>query len=371
MKPTSSRLWTLSLLAASLLAPAGASANDWYRWRGPEQNGVSREKNLPETWDPDSNENVVWKVTGGGMSSPIVMKGKVYALTRVGEAKAEATVTAGPQTQEALTCFDAKTGKVLWQHVENLYQTDLPFHRIGWSNVTGDPETNRVYALGGQCTLYCLDAETGKPVWNRQMSEEFGLISTFGGRTPTPAVDEDRLYVAGVAFGWGDNAKSQYRVFCLDKNTGELRWTNGTGGIPVDAPYQTPIVSIINGERLVITGGGDGSVTAFQARTGKKVWTYKISKRGFNASIVADDKGRVYACHSEENLKGSRMGAVVCIDASGGQELDDLLQAIGDVHRIEPPASYAGTTPDGEVLDPLVDRPKRILVCLVTVTEVV
>src|SRR5256885_890295 len=131
MKPTFPRqqtratvrpgLVTLSLLCTSLLAPA-ALANDWYRWRGPEQNGVSREKNLPETWDPDSGENVVWKVDGGGMSSPIVMKGKVYALTRVGEAKAENTVTAGPQTQEALTCFDAKTGNVLWQHVENMYQ---------------------------------------------------------------------------------------------------------------------------------------------------------------------------------------------------------------------------------------------------------
>src|SRR3954447_4891335 len=59
------------------------------------------------------------------------------------------------------------------------------------------------------------------------------------------------------------------------------------------------------------------------------------------------------------------------IDAAGGQELDDLLQAIGHVHGIEAPASYAGTTPDGEVLNPLVDRPERILVCLVAVTEVV
>ena len=76
MKPTSPRLWILSLFCAALLAPA-ARANDWYRWRGPEQNGVSREKNLPETWDPDTGENVAWKLDIGGMSSPVVMKGKV------------------------------------------------------------------------------------------------------------------------------------------------------------------------------------------------------------------------------------------------------------------------------------------------------
>src|SRR5437762_12672146 len=70
-----------AMLIVTLLAAATASANDWYRWRGPEQNGVSREKNLPETWDPDTGENVAWNVDVGGMSSPIVMKGKVYALT--------------------------------------------------------------------------------------------------------------------------------------------------------------------------------------------------------------------------------------------------------------------------------------------------
>jgi len=327
MKPTPPRprtrsrilLPVLALALAPLLAPADAPANDWYRWRGPEQNGVSREKNLPETWDPDTGENVAWKADIGGMSSPVVMKGKVYTLNRINETKSEGTVTAGPQTQEALICTDAKTGKLLWQHAENMYQTDVPFHRVGWSNVTGDPESNRVYALGAQNMLMCLDADTGKEVWKRQMSEEFGLITTFGGRAPTPAIDEDRVYVACVAFGWGDNAKSQYRVFCLDKNTGEFRWTTGTGGIPVDAPYQTPVVAVINGERLVVTGAGDGSVTAFQARTGKKVWTHKISKRGSSSSVVVDDKGRVYASHSEENLKGNRMGAVVCIDASSGQ----------------------------------------------------
>jgi len=103
-------------------------------------------------------------------------------------------------------------------------------------------------------------AEIPPKTRKRQMTEDLGLISTFGGRTPSPAIDEDQLFVAGVAFGWGDNARSQYRVFCFDKNTGELRWTNGTGGIPVDSPYQTPVISVINGEKLVVTGAGDGTV---------------------------------------------------------------------------------------------------------------
>ena len=320
MKPTIAVRQSLLLSLCVLLAPALALAGDWHRWRGPEQNGVSREKNLPDKWDPDTGENVLWKTQGiGGMSSPIVMKGKLFTLTRSGDVPSpDGDVVPGPQTRETLVCLDAETGKELWRHSENMFQTDLPFHRLGWGNVAGDPEANRVYAYGAQGMLYALDADSGKPLWKRSMSEDFGMISTFGGRTPSPAIDEDQLFIAGVAFGWGDNARSQYRVFCFDKNTGELRWTSGTGGIPVDAPYQTPSINVIDGERLVITGGGDGTVSAFQARTGKRAWVHKISKRGINASVLVDGNF-VYASNSEENLVGNRMGTVVCIEASGGQ----------------------------------------------------
>ena len=111
------KLATLAL--AGMFAAAPVLANDWYQWRGPEQNGVSREKNLPEKWTPEG-ENVVWVGDVGGMSCPIVMNGKLYTFTRVGEVAAgegsTATVDPGPKTQEALTCVDAKTGKIVWQH---------------------------------------------------------------------------------------------------------------------------------------------------------------------------------------------------------------------------------------------------------------
>jgi outer membrane protein assembly factor BamB len=306
------------LLATTSLALAAAKppATGWYQWRGPEQNGVSREKNLPDKWDLDSGENLVWENEVGGMSSPIVMNGKVYTYTRIGEVEANDTLVAGQKTQDAIVAIDAKTGKVLWTHAENMTQTDVPFHRLGWSNVVGDPETGRVYGLGAQCTLVCLDGETGKPVWKRQMTEEFGMISTFGGRTPSPAIDEDQLFVGGVAFGWGDHARSNHRLFCFDKTTGELRWSEGTGGIPVDSPYNTPVISNIAGQRTVVLGAGDGTVAAFQARTGKKLWTHKVSKRGLNASVVVEGD-MIYACSSEENVASATMGAVVCIDASG------------------------------------------------------
>ena len=317
MKLSIGRLIAASLaVACAWLCTRPLLANDWYQWRGPEQNGVSRETHLPESWSPDG-DNVVWNAPIGGMSSPIVMKGKLYTITRVGEEPADngTAVIAGPKTQEAVVCLDAKTGQQLWVHTSNMYMTDDPFHRLGWSNVCGDPATGRVYALGAQNELVCLDGDSGKVVWLHQMTEEYGVISTFGGRTPSPAIDEDQVFVAGVAFGWADNAGGQYRVFAFDKTTGEPRWTNGTGGIPVDAPYQTPTITNINGEHVLVTGSGDGGAYCFQARTGKKLWGFKGAKRGYNASPLVHDN-KVYVNWDLDNYDSTRLGRIVCLDPS-------------------------------------------------------
>src|SRR5688572_23363046 len=305
------------VLACLLLAPTVAAARDWHQWRGPEQNGVSRETNLPEKWDPDAGENVLWTAPAGGMSSPIVMKGRVYVLGRTGEVKRGNALTVGPRTQETVVCLDANTGKPIWDYKMNMTQTEVPVHRLGWSNPVGDPSTGRVYVLGAQCNLVCFDGETGKVAWQRQMTEEFGMISTFGGRTPSPAIDEDQVFIAGVAFGWGDNARSAYRVFALDKNTGELHWTSSTGGLPVDSPYQTPVITVIDGQRQLIVGSGDGGVYGFQPRAGKKLWGHQVSKRGINASPLVDGS-RMYVCTGEVNIDNWHSGPVRCIDVAGG-----------------------------------------------------
>src|SRR5687768_2851625 len=85
----------LSACLAPMLLAADAKTGTarvpgWYQWRGPEQNGVSRETGLVDEWDPDTGENVIWTADVGGMSSPVVWNGKLYTWTRVGEVPAGA-----------------------------------------------------------------------------------------------------------------------------------------------------------------------------------------------------------------------------------------------------------------------------------------
>src|SRR6266568_3315931 len=52
-----------------------SQAGDWTHWRGPEQTGVSREKDLPNRWSPNpkaENNNLIWKQPYGGRSTPII-----------------------------------------------------------------------------------------------------------------------------------------------------------------------------------------------------------------------------------------------------------------------------------------------------------
>src|SRR5215212_9472365 len=147
--------WTIAAALAVLVGGASSRAGDWAQWRGPAQNGVSDETNLPVSFDPFSGENVAWHNPAvSGMSSPVVMKGRLYTWTRVGEEKwgegGQATIVVGPKTQEALVCVDANTGKTIWEYRVNMTQTDVPFHRLGWGNVAADPATGRVYGYGTQ-----------------------------------------------------------------------------------------------------------------------------------------------------------------------------------------------------------------------------
>lgn len=280
-------------------------ASDWPSWRGPNQNGASSETGLVSNWSVNG-ENLLWKADFIGRSTPVVMNGRVYVIGRAGE---------GLTRQEVVACFDANTGKQLWEHRFNVFLTTVPFNRVGWSCLAGDPETGNVYAYGVGGMFYCYNRD-GKILWSRSLTEEFGRFSGYGGRTQTPVIDEDRVIISFLNTGWGNQSAMGHRFFAFNKRTGEMIWESEPSARPVDTNYSTPVVAMINGQRLLIAGGANGSVVAMKARTGEPVWEFKLTKTAINPSVVVEGN-RVYAMHSEENLDNTVMGRVVCIDATG------------------------------------------------------
>jgi outer membrane protein assembly factor BamB len=324
MRSGHSQVHTLAL-AALLLATCGQAMAeidplDWPNWRGPRQDSTSPETNLPSEWDMKGGEgsNLLWKKKElGGRSTPIVMNGKLYTIVRhLPETKLEA---------EKVVCADAATGDILWEHVFNVYLSDVPDTRLGWSCCVGNPETGRVFAQGVSGYFCCLDAKTGKVIWERSLHEEFGLLSTYGGRTNVPVLYDDTVIASAVVVGWGDTpdwglmAKPAHRFMAFDQETGELRWLKGTRLIPTDTTYSTPTVVEIDGVDCLVFGSGDGQIWALQAGTGLPVWNYAFSQRGINTSPTVSPDGTVYVGHSEENLVSNTQGAVVALEKDGTQ----------------------------------------------------
>src|SRR5690606_34988058 len=161
----------VSTKTASKASEGKADPQDWLYWRGPEFNGISRATGLPDSWNPEGGEgsNVLWKRDDlGTRSTPVVMDGKLFVLA--------AAEQGTPREGERVVCVDAKTGETIWENRFNVYLSDVPVERVGWSAVTADPETNTVYALGVAGHFQCIDADTGKTVWLRKMHEEFGML---------------------------------------------------------------------------------------------------------------------------------------------------------------------------------------------------
>src|SRR6201988_1643319 len=280
------------------------STSDWADWRGPARNGVSTEKNLPEKWTPNG-ANMLWKAPYGGRSAPIVMGDRVFIQNSAGK---------GENMQERVMCFNADTGKLLWEHRFNVYLSDVPPHRVGWASPVGDPTTGDIYVFGVGGNLISLSRE-GKVIWERSLGEDFGLLTTHGGRTVSPIVDGDLVIVSGVTFAWGQHGRGAHRFKAFDKKTGQTIWVSAPGGRPYDTTYAPPVITNVNGTRLLIQGASDGVVHAIKAQTGEPVWKYEISKRGLNTGAVVYGNTAILT-HSEENLDSNEMGMMVAVDAA-------------------------------------------------------
>ncbi len=300
----------LCLGVSSQLVGAEFDPMDWPNWRGPSQDSRSAEIGLIDQFDPDGGpgSNVLWKSeAAGGISTPVVMNGRLFTIARDSPGT--------PKDAEKVICLDAVTGEVLWENIYNVFLSDLPAERVGWCHVCADPDTNRVYVLGACCYFQCIDAETGKTLWSRSLSEEFGMLSTYGGRTNTPVMFEDLVIISGVTTGWDTTARPAHRFLAFQKDRGDLVWITSTRPLPEDTTYSTPVIRVIAGQQVMVAGSGDGDVYGIQPRTGKILWKQALSRRGINTSVAIDDVGNVYATHGEENPEGTAMGAVVRIDA--------------------------------------------------------
>jgi len=302
------------LLAAALIvtvgvlgsaqAPRRVALGDWPEARGPNGDGVSTETGLVEKWALNG-QNFLWRAPYGGRSAPIVMGNRVYVQNPAEH---------GPSLQERVMALEADTGKLVWEYRFNVFQSDVPPHRIAWASPAADPETGNLYALSAGAQVVALSKD-GKLLWDRSIGEEYAAFTTHGGRTMSPIIDGNLVIVSAAISNWGSAANRSHRFVALDKRTGDIVYLSNPGGRPYDTAYAAPMIATINGQRLLIAGLGDGGIHAIRPQTGEKVWSYVAAKRAINTGVVVKGTS-VIISHGDENPESNELGVIAAIDGS-------------------------------------------------------
>lgn len=210
-------------------------AGDWPRFLGPTHDMASTETNLLTNLPP-GGPRLVWEMEkGDGYAAPSVAGDRLVLFHRVGD-------------EAVVDCLNALDGRRYWR-----FASPTAYHdRYGYNHgprcspvIAGDA----VFTYGADGQLHCLDLNTGKVRWQRDILKEFKLKQNFFGVGSTPLVEGDKLIVNVGAPGGPC-------VAAFDTATGKLIWGTGNEWGP---SYASPVPATINGQRRVFVFAGGES----------------------------------------------------------------------------------------------------------------
>lgn len=248
-------------------------------------------------------ETPVWTYESSGRGTPVIADGKVFSFGYRG---------AKEELVELLTCLDEKTGKKLWEIPLKDFISDVVYDRYSLGAPVVDMETKRVYLFTAYGIFLCADFD-GKIIWNKSLMEEAGRMTFPNAKVGTGIIEGDLLICHAINSYWGADGPPSDRFFAYDKKTGELVWSSTPAEIPPkDNSWSTPVVVTMNGMRVVISGSGCGNIVALNARNGKPLFRYKMSKGGVNGSILVHN-GKAIGIHGEENPDSADKGRLVAV----------------------------------------------------------
>jgi outer membrane protein assembly factor BamB len=239
-------------------------ADDWPQWVGPQRDGVWRENGIVEKFSAEGPK-VRWRVPiGGGYSGPAVANGRVYVMDRrlaPGSSNPGNAFSRGEiPGSERVLCLNEADGKVLWQHE---YDCRYTVSYAAGPRATPAVVGGKVYTLGSEGNLFCLNAETGAVLWARDFKKDLGAKTPMWGFAGHPLVDGNKVIC--LAGGEGSIAVA------FDKETGKELWRALSAQEPGYAP---PMIYEFAGKRQLIIWHPE-AVNGLDPETGKVFWTHR------------------------------------------------------------------------------------------------
>jgi outer membrane protein assembly factor BamB len=228
------------------------AAADWPWWRGPGQDGISRENDPPTRWS--TTENVVWKadVPGRGHSSPILWGDRVF-LTTADEQK----------KQQLVLAFDRASGKALWSTVAHEGGLPRKHHKNSQASATPACDGQRVYSVFVHADAVRVTATDldGKILWQTDAGE----FRSEHGYGSSPVLHGSLVIVNG------DSTKGCF-LAALDRESGKIVWKTPRKTTGQHGNYATPAVATLAGKPQLLQSGLH-ETCAYEPLTGKLLWS--------------------------------------------------------------------------------------------------
>ncbi len=249
------------LIGVTLLFSASAArAQDWPQWRGLQRDAKIEGFTPPKVWPKSLTEK--WTVpVGSGVSSPDLVGDKLYTFGRI-------------DGDEVTICLNSADGKVVWQDKHSTKAVGGPAKGYGGPRSTPAVANGKVYTLGVNGTLSCLDTANGKPIWRKDTKE-----------APQFATSSSPLVADGKCIVFLNE------LAAYDADSGEMKWKG-----PAGTPYGSPTLMTVGGTKIIVTPT-DSSLVGVSLTDGKVVWQVKLPGGGYNANYgtpIVDGQTVIY-----------------------------------------------------------------------------
>jgi outer membrane protein assembly factor BamB len=237
---------------AVLFGLSVARADNWPQWRGPTDDGISKETNLPVEWGPE--KNILWqlKLPGESGATPAVWGDHIFLSSQDGD-------------DIVLLCVGTD-GKERWKKRlasgKNRYRDD----EANLASPSPSTDGIHVYIFTGTGDFACFDFD-GKEVWKFNAQERYGKFKIQWGMHVTPLLHGDRLYLALLhSGGWW--------VIALDKATGKEIWKvrrESDATAECEQAYTSPCIANDGKEDYLVVHGCDYA-TGHRLSDGSEIW---------------------------------------------------------------------------------------------------
>jgi outer membrane protein assembly factor BamB len=250
-------------------------ADDWPQWMGPKRDSVWRETGILEKF-PEGGPKVLWRVrVAYGYAGPAVADGSVYITDFVTDIdiRKSSSPMARPEIegQERILCLDARTGQPRWEHA---YACKYAISYPAGPRCTPTVLQGKVYALGAEGNLVCLDAANGKTLWSKDFKKDFRSKTPQWGFCGHPLVDGQNLI---CVVGGEDGV-----VYAFDKDSGNELWHALAAREP---GYSPPTMIVSGGVRQLLIWHVE-SLNSLNPETGKLYWSVPLVP-DFGMAIMA------------------------------------------------------------------------------------